>query len=220
MWMVILFTPQRLVQMEQYLPVQLLNVLTERTASVNIIQVLARIMVVYQPGSNMRMIRENLWSFIVSFNTKNRPLLGSMMRIFLVALTGASLNFRTHVSRLSAGLPAVLRRRLQVHPVKQRQVQRRLTAKQAAQLAAEYEAGASMQQLADRWNLHRTTVADQLRRAGVAIRQRGIPPERLDEAIRLYGEGWSCQRLAERFDCDDETVRQTLKRAGVKLRKP
>ena len=138
----------------------------------------------------------------------------------MVALTGASSNFRTHVSRLSAGLPALLRRRLKPQSVKPRQAQRRLTAKQVAQLAAEYEAGASMQQLAERWSLHRTTVAGHLLRAGVAIRQRGIPPERIDEAIKLYGEGWSCQRLAERFDCDDETVRQTLKRAGVDLRKP
>jgi DNA-binding CsgD family transcriptional regulator len=138
----------------------------------------------------------------------------------MVALTGSSSNFRTHVSRLVAGLPALLGRRPPVHPIKQRQVQRRLTPKQAARLAAEYQAGDSMQQLADRWNLHRTTVADHLHRAGVTIRQRGISPERLDEAIQLYGEGWSCQRLAERFDCDDETVRQTLKRAGVKLRKP
>lgn len=130
------------------------------------------------------------------------------------------MNFQTHVSRLSAGLPALLRRHLQVHPIKQRQIQRRLTAKHAAQLAAEYQAGDSMQQLADRWHLHRTTVAVHLRRAGVTIRQRGIPPERIDEATRLYHEGWSCQRLAERFDCDDETVRQTLKRAGVRLRKP
>jgi DNA-directed RNA polymerase specialized sigma24 family protein len=48
----------------------------------------------------------------------------------------------------------------------------------------------------------------------------GIPTERLDEVIRLYGDGWSCQRLAERYGCDDETVRQSLKRMGVRLRKP
>jgi hypothetical protein len=39
--------------------------------------------------------------------------------------------------------------------------------------------------LAKRWRLHRTTVAEHLRRAGVEIRQRGIPLEKLDEAIRL-----------------------------------
>jgi hypothetical protein len=56
-----------------------------------------------------------------------------------------------------------------------------------------------MLQLAKSWHLHRTTVAEHLRRAGVAVRQRGLPAERLDEAVRLYAEGWSCQRLAQRL---------------------
>ncbi len=68
--------------------------------------------------------------------------------------------------------------------------------------------------------MHRTTVAAQLRRAGVALRRQGVPADRLDEAVQLYSAGWSLQRLAERYDCDDETVRQTLKRAGVWLRVP
>jgi DNA-directed RNA polymerase specialized sigma24 family protein len=71
-----------------------------------------------------------------------------------------------------------------------------------------------------RWELHRTTVAEHLRRAGVAVRQRGVPAEKLDEAMQLYREGWSCWRLAKRYDCDEETVRQTLKRAGLTLRAP
>ena len=63
-------------------------------------------------------------------------------------------------------------------------------------------------------------MAGHLRVAGVKLRRQGVPQERLDEAVRLYGEGWSCQRLAERYGCDDETVRQALVRAGIKLRKP
>jgi hypothetical protein len=77
-----------------------------------------------------------------------------------------------------------------------------------------------MLQLAKRWGVHRTTIAEHLRRAGVAVRERGISAERLDEAIRLYAEGWSCQRLGERYDCNSETVRQRLKSAGVIMRAP
>jgi hypothetical protein len=77
-----------------------------------------------------------------------------------------------------------------------------------------------MLELAKSWRLHRTTVAEHLRCAGVPVRERGIQVEMQDEAIRLYGDGWSCHRLAERYSCADETVRQTLKRAGIKLRKP
>ncbi len=72
-----------------------------------------------------------------------------------------------------------------------------------------------MKQLATRWQLHRTTVAAHLRLSGVQLRRQGLPANRVDEAIRLYGEGWSCERLAERYHCDDETIRQSLKRAGA-----
>jgi len=77
-----------------------------------------------------------------------------------------------------------------------------------------------MKVLAARWKMHRSTVAAQLRRAGVELRRQGVPAERLSEAVRLYGEGWSCPRLAERYSCDDATVRQVLRRAGVELRLP
>ena len=137
-----------------------------------------------------------------------------------MALTGASSNQLAQVRRLTAALSALLHRRPRAQPVRQRQIQRRLTPDQVEQLVAEYQAGDDMHELADRWGLHRTTVAGHLRRAGVALRRRGIPTERLTEAISLYGEGWSCQRLAERFGCDDETVRQALKRTGVTLRAP
>jgi DNA-directed RNA polymerase specialized sigma24 family protein len=137
-----------------------------------------------------------------------------------VELTGASSNLSALFRRLTAELPALLQRcaAVKVKPV--RQAQRRLTPAQVAQLVADYKAGASMKELAARWQLHRTTVAAQLRRARVELRRQGVPAGRLDEAVRLYGEGWSCQRLAERYDCDDETVRQALKRAGVSLRMP
>jgi DNA-binding CsgD family transcriptional regulator len=104
-------------------------------------------------------------------------------------------------------------------PSRQRQAQRRLTAAQAEQLATAYEGGASIKELAARWRLHRTTVAAQLRQAGVRLHRQGIPADRLDEALQLYGDGWSCQRLAERYACDAETVRQALKRASDRLRR-
>jgi hypothetical protein len=90
--------------------------------------------------------------------------------------------------------------------VRKRQVQRRLTPKEIEQLLTEYRAGDSMQELARKWRLHRTTVTEHLRRSSIAVRHRGIPTERLDESIRHYGHGWSCQRLAERYGCDDETM--------------
>src|SRR4029453_10377909 len=125
---------------------------------------------------------------------------------YLVTLRGGSSNHRSQFKRLADGLPSLLRRRMLPKTMPKRQVQRRLTADGAVRMVAEYQAGDSMQTLAQRW-----TVTAHSHRAGIAVRQRGIPAERLDEVIRLYGEGWSCQRLAERYGCDGETVRQALK---------
>jgi hypothetical protein len=137
------------------------------------------------------------------------------------ALRGGSSKHTSLFRHLAEALPVLLRRRpLPARAVKRRQTQRRLTPQQVARLVAEYEVGADMKALAARWHMHRGTVAAHLRRAGVALRRTGVPNDRLDEAVRLYGEGWSLQRLAERYRCDDETVRQLLKRADVQQRKP
>jgi hypothetical protein len=77
-----------------------------------------------------------------------------------------------------------------------------------------------MQEIAVHWSLHRTTVAEHLRRAGAVTRQRGMPAGQLEKVIHLYGEGWSCQRLGKLYGCNPETVRQTLRRVGVRLRAP
>jgi transposase-like protein len=102
--------------------------------------------------------------------------------------------------------------------VRQLQEQRRLTPEQVQQLVSEYENGASIKELAGHWGIHRTTVAAQLRQAGVRLRDQGVPADCRAEAVRLYDEGWSCQRLAECYGCDAETVRQVLQRAGICLR--
>jgi hypothetical protein len=80
---------------------------------------------------------------------------------------GRKLESTSVLRRLAAELPALLRRRLRKKTVTNRQVQRRLKSEQVDQLVAEYQAGDSMLQLANRWRLHRTTAAEHLRRAGL-----------------------------------------------------
>ncbi len=87
-------------------------------------------------------------------------------------------------------------------------------------LVAEYQAGCSVKDLAERWCVHRGTVANHLREAGAEIRTRGLPSEQVSEAVRMYGDGLSLRQLAARYDCDYETVRQALLRARVVLRPP
>ena len=53
-------------------------------------------------------------------------------------------------------------------PIRQRQ--RRLTAAQAVKMYARYEEGATVFELAAEFGCHRTTVAGQLKKAGIAMR--------------------------------------------------
>ena len=100
------------------------------------------------------------------------------------------------------------------------QPQRRLTELEAAELVADYMVGATMQQLAVSWKLHRTTVTEHLRRADVHMRRQGIPADEASVVAALYAQGLSCARIGARYDCDGETVRQVLLKAGVRLRAP
>ncbi len=140
-----------------------------------------------------------------------------------MVLTGTSSKQQALVSRLAAAQPALIVGPIDSQrgaPARQRQVQRRLTSDQVQQLVTEYEAGIGVQDLATRWSIHRTTVATQLRQAGVLARRRGLTEEARAEAVRLYAEGWSCQRLAERYGCNATTVWSVLRRANVQLRAP
>jgi hypothetical protein len=40
----------------------------------------------------------------------------------------------------------------------------------------------------------------------VPMRRRGLSPDQIDEAVRLYGEGWSLARIGEQMQVDPTTV--------------
>lgn len=117
-------------------------------------------------------------------------------------------------------LQQTLRRRRVASEPKQRQRPRQLAAEQIVELVRQYLAGSDMHELAAQWDLHRTTVAAHLRRAGVELRRQGLSDGQLVEGGQLYSQGWSLQRLADRYSCDAETIRQQLKAVGVIMRKP
>jgi DNA-directed RNA polymerase specialized sigma24 family protein len=52
----------------------------------------------------------------------------------------------------------------------------------------------------------------------VPIRMRGLSPEQIDEAVRLYEAGWSLARIGDRMGVNDMTVRQRLLERGVQMR--
>lgn len=97
-------------------------------------------------------------------------------------------------------------------------VQHWLEPDEVAELVATYQAGATIDELAARFSVHRTTVMAHLDRSGVARRQRGLAPEQVEEAAQLYLGGWSLVRVGDHFQVDAETVRQSLMSVGCPIR--
>ena len=73
-------------------------------------------------------------------------------------------------------------------PDKIRQRQRRLTQAQADELAAQYEKGATVYQLAAQFGCHRTTVAERLKKAGIRMRRDGPTLDQLALGSKVLEE--------------------------------
>lgn len=99
-----------------------------------------------------------------------------------------------------------------------RQVQRRLSEIDARELTVAYQQGAGVKELAKRFGIHRETVSQVLKRAGVARRTVGLSAPDVTAAAALYREGWSVARLGAKFDVDGTTVWRMLVREGVVMR--
>lgn len=99
-----------------------------------------------------------------------------------------------------------------------RQVQRRLTPADQVAVVDHYQAGATIKVLALEFGVHRVTISRYLKQLAVPLRVRGIRPEHVPEAARLYMDGWSLERLGEKYGCDHTTVWRALRERGVQLR--
>jgi DNA invertase Pin-like site-specific DNA recombinase len=136
-----------------------------------------------------------------------------------VQLVKAYSNPSDHVERLRRLLDLPRAARPKAADRASKQAQKRLDAEEVDQLVAAHLAGAGVKKLADLFGVHRDTVRHILKRNG-ALRRRGIRPEDLPEAIRLYEDGWSLARLATKLNVSPSTVTNTLRRAGVVIRRP
>lgn len=70
-----------------------------------------------------------------------------------------------------------------------KQVQRRLTLEQQAEVVRRYEAGAQMKYLAQHYQIHRRTVSAILKRHGVEPRQQQLSSEQIQHAVLMYAQG-------------------------------
>lgn len=95
---------------------------------------------------------------------------------------------------------------------------RQLNDEQVQQLIQEYQAGATVYELGERFGISRQTVSRHLHRHEVPMRMRGLSPGQIDEAVGLYEAGWSLARIGARMGVDGGTVQARLRERGVRMR--
>ena len=123
------------------------------------------------------------------------------------------------VARVERVLAGQGRDRVSHRPVPSlRQEQTRLTDSQRSEVARRYEAGESANALAAEFGVHRTTIVNALRSAGVEARYRIMADDDVDEARRLYESGLSLVEVGNRFGVAARTVLNAFGRAEVPTR--
>ena len=133
------------------------------------------------------------------------------------------MNFRTHVSCLSAGLPTLHRTTVTDHlrragvEVRQRG-EDRIVLDGVAQLVADYQVGRSTKWFQRTYGLSQGAVLRLLDVNSVPRRPRGLSDKQVQKAIRLYAEGWSLTHIGNHFGKDHTVVRRALVQADVQLR--
>ncbi len=85
-------------------------------------------------------------------------------------------------------------------------------------LLARHRDGHTLRQLATEFGIHRTTVSDLLRDAGVETNRFAVPPDMVRQIVRMYKGGSSCIAIGKRVGRAKSTVREVLVRNGVRLR--
>jgi DNA-binding transcriptional ArsR family regulator len=99
-----------------------------------------------------------------------------------------------------------------------RQMQRRLPARDVAQLVLDYQAGVKIGDLVARYEVNQSTITQHIKRAGVRLRYPALSAEEVEEATKLYRSGLSLAVVGAHFGVDPSTIGRTLKIVGVKMR--
>ncbi|MPV49811.1 helix-turn-helix domain-containing protein [Pseudactinotalea sp. HY160] len=87
-----------------------------------------------------------------------------------------------------------------------------------AELIADYVAGMPVAAIASKFRVHRATVPELGRRAGVPIREAGLPAGKRAQAASLYAAGMTLAQVAERVSIDVDTVRAAVLAEGGPIR--
>jgi DNA-binding CsgD family transcriptional regulator len=99
-----------------------------------------------------------------------------------------------------------------------RQVQRRLRPDHIGELIVAYQAGMTVLELAERFQIHRHTVSLILKRQAVPRRNQPLTAEQRKMASTLYSSGMSLADVGAMLGCDPSTIWRALRADGIQLR--
>lgn len=91
-----------------------------------------------------------------------------------------------------------------------------LTAVQLVRLAESYQAGATIYELAEQFQIDRRTVSRHLHRQGVRMRLQSPSDETVDQMVRSYESGLSLAAVSKQIGMDGQTVRWYLRQRGCR----
>jgi hypothetical protein len=107
-------------------------------------------------------------------------------------------------------------------PIRKRRHQRRLSQDEVQELIAARRAGKQINDLSAQFSIHRATVQNHLRRAGIEHRRWGgrtLTPDQLQQAGQLYDTGLSLVAVGERFGVDKRYLSRALPTVGFVIRR-
>ena len=86
-------------------------------------------------------------------------------------------------------------------------------------MTGEYLKGESTYALAEKYNCHRSTISQHLKKRGIIVSNKKMKTEAdEEEVIRLYQSGLTSQEIAEKFGISDTTILQYLNKHGIQTR--
>lgn len=95
---------------------------------------------------------------------------------------------------------------------------KQISAEQSAQLADDYGQGMKVGELAEKYGIHRVTVADHLNVHGITRRFRGLDKSQVADAATRYEAGTSLAALGKKYGVSPTTVRKALTEHGITMR--
>ena len=89
---------------------------------------------------------------------------------------------------------------------------------QRDELLADYQAGVTVQAIATKFRVHRSTVSEFVRRAGLPVRESGLSAKDRGGAASLYDVGLTLAQVAEQMAVGVEAVRSAVLAEGGQTR--